>query len=64
VTALTKYAFDVLGLVRVYAEVFEWNTASMRVLEKAGFLREGVLKKSAYKDRRIIDQVLYAKVRD
>jgi len=64
VTAVTKYAFDPLGMVRVFAEVFEWNAASMRVLEKAGFEKEGVLRKSAYKDRKIVDQVLYAKVRE
>jgi ribosomal-protein-alanine N-acetyltransferase len=62
--AMTTYAFDTLGMARVYAEVFEWNSASMRVLEKAGFVKEGILRKSAYKDRQIIDQVLYAKVRE
>jgi RimJ/RimL family protein N-acetyltransferase len=36
----------------------------MRVLEKAGFVKEGVLRKSAIKDRQFVDQVVYAKVRD
>jgi RimJ/RimL family protein N-acetyltransferase len=64
VKAVTQYAFDSLGMARVHAEVFEWNLASMRVLEKAGFVREGVLKRSAIKDKRIIDQVVYARVRE
>jgi RimJ/RimL family protein N-acetyltransferase len=64
VEAVTRYAFEQLGMVRVHAEVFEWNAASMRVLEKAGFTREGVLRQSAIKDRKIIDQMMYAKVRD
>ena len=64
VIAMTRYAFETLGMARVYAEVFEWNPASMRVLEKAGYVKEGVLRKSAYKNRQIIDQVLYAKVRE
>jgi RimJ/RimL family protein N-acetyltransferase len=64
VIAVTQYAFETLGMARVDAEVFEWNPASMRVLEKAGFVREGVLRKSAYKNRQIIDQILYAKVRE
>lgn len=64
VGAVTGYAFNTLGMVRLYAEVFAWNEASMRVLEKAGFVKEGVLRKSAYKDRQIIDQVLFAKVRE
>jgi RimJ/RimL family protein N-acetyltransferase len=53
-----------MGMVRVHAEVFAWNTASMRVLEKAGFIKEGVLAKSAIKDRKIIDQIVYGRVRD
>lgn len=63
VGAVTEYAFDALDISRVYAEVFEWNMASMRVLEKAGFVREGVLRSAAIKDGKLIDQVVYAKVR-
>jgi RimJ/RimL family protein N-acetyltransferase len=64
VQAVTRYAFDALGMIRVYAHVFEWNTASMRVLEKAGFEREGVMRHAAMKDRQLIDQVMFAKVRE
>jgi RimJ/RimL family protein N-acetyltransferase len=63
VKAVTQYAFDTLEMERVHAEVFEWNAASMRVLEKAGFVKEGVLAKSAIKDRKVIDQILFARVR-
>lgn len=35
----------------------------MRLLEKAGFVREGVLKSSVLKDGQLIDSVMYAKVR-
>jgi len=42
--------------------VFEWNPASMRILEKAGLQREGTLKKSATKDGLLIDSVMYAYV--
>ena len=58
--AVTAFAFEAHGLVRLFAGVFAWNTASMRVLEKAGYVREGVLTQSAIKDGKIIDQVLYA----
>ena len=61
---LTEYAFSELGLVRLYATVMEWNPASARALEKAGYQYEGLLRKSAIKDGRIIDQWLYAKVRE
>ena len=61
---LTEYAFTELGLVRLYATVLEWNPASARVLEKAGYEYEGLLRKSAIKDGQIMDQWLYAKVRE
>ena len=64
VRAMTDFAFATFDLCRVYAEVFEWNPASMRVLEKAGYSCEGRLRKSVTKDGQTIDQVLYAIVRD
>ncbi|MDH4036442.1 MAG: GNAT family N-acetyltransferase [Candidatus Krumholzibacteria bacterium] len=64
VVAVTRYAFEEMGMIRLYAEVFEWNVASMRVLEKAGFTREGTMRRSAVKNRQVIDQVLFAKLRE
>jgi len=61
--AVTAFAFRAYGLERIYAAVFEWNPASMRVLEKSGYVREGVLRRSVIKDGKIIDQVLYAVTR-
>ena len=55
VKALSRYGFSELGLVRIYAAVFEWNPASMRVLEKAGFVQEGRLRRSVIKDGKVID---------
>jgi RimJ/RimL family protein N-acetyltransferase len=63
VVAITDYAFETLGMVRLYADVFVWNPSSIRVLEKAGFTKEGVLRRSAMKDRQLVDQVLYARVK-
>ncbi len=62
VQAASDYAISHYGLVRLEAPVFKWNPASMRVLEKCGFVREGVLRRSVFKDGEIIDSVLYAKV--
>jgi RimJ/RimL family protein N-acetyltransferase len=47
----------------VYAGVFEWNPASMRVLEKAGYEFECRMRKSVVKDGEIIDELIYAIVR-
>jgi [ribosomal protein S5]-alanine N-acetyltransferase len=64
VKATTDWAFGHFGLCRLHAGVFEWNLASARVLEKAGFLLEGRLRRSVTKDGRTIDQLLYAIVRE
>jgi RimJ/RimL family protein N-acetyltransferase len=59
---VTTWAFRELGLHRISAEPYATNTASHRVLEKAGFIREGVLHASAFKDGKILDQFLYSKI--
>lgn len=63
IRATSEYVLSRFGLVRLDALVFAWNPASMQVLEKAGFKREGTLVKSVFKDDQVIDQVLYALVR-
>jgi RimJ/RimL family protein N-acetyltransferase len=63
VQAASDWAFDEYKVIRIFATVFDHNTASMRVLEKSGFVREGVLRRSAIKNGVILDQVMYAKTR-
>jgi RimJ/RimL family protein N-acetyltransferase len=60
--AVTAHIMPRLDLVRLEARVFAWNPASMRVLEKCGYEREGLLRRSVFKDGEIIDAVLYARV--
>jgi ribosomal-protein-alanine N-acetyltransferase len=62
-TAVTDYAFATLELRRLQALAFEWNPASARVLEKAGYTLEGRLRKSIMKDGRVGDALLYARLR-
>jgi ribosomal-protein-alanine N-acetyltransferase len=62
--ALVPEIMSRFGLIRLEARVFAWNPASMRVLEKAGFKREGVMRRAAFKDGVLIDQVLYAYVEE
>ncbi len=64
VRATTRYAFDVLGLVRVFAIPFVPTTRSVRVLEKAGYVLEGVMRHSAVKEGVLLDQLLYAAYSD
>lgn len=60
VRAVAPYAMRRFGLVRLEAAVFESNVASMRILEKCGFFREGVLRASVFKNGQISNSVLYA----
>ena len=62
VRLVTAYAFAERGLLRVFALPFTRNAASVRVLEKAGYIREGHLHGSAVKDGELLDQYLYAKL--
>jgi RimJ/RimL family protein N-acetyltransferase len=57
---LTRHALGPLRYRRLFATVFEGNAASRRVLEKAGYRLEGVLRRSAVKHDRVFDQYLYA----
>lgn len=60
VQMMTTLGFEQLQLVRIYAGIFEFNHASMRVLEKNGYQCEGILKKALVKRGSIWDEHLYA----
>jgi [ribosomal protein S5]-alanine N-acetyltransferase len=59
--AVADHAFAAHGLLRLFAVPFADNPASARVLEKAGFVREGTMRRSAVKAGRVLDQWLYAR---
>ncbi len=59
-TAVTAEVFKRFELTRLYAVPFADHPASIRVLEKAGYVREGHLRQSAIKDGVIRDQLLFA----
>ena len=59
-----RYIFEHTDIIRIFAEPFANNAASCRVLEKAGFQLEGVLRGSAVKNGRILDMKLYALVKE
>jgi len=58
--AVTREAFARFEITRLYAVPFADHAASVRVLEKAGYVVEGRLRQSAIKDGKIRDQLLYA----
>jgi RimJ/RimL family protein N-acetyltransferase len=60
----TTKAFERYDLLRIYAGVFDGNPASCRVLEKAGYMLEGRLRRAVVKDGQVLDQLLFARVRE
>lgn len=60
VAETVKHCFAEFDIHRIYANVFESNVASMRVLEKCGFTKEAVLQESIYKNGRYQNEHIYA----
>lgn len=63
VMQMCEYVFANSDIVRIFAEPFAYNTASCRVLEKAGFQYEGTLRSNAVKNGKISDMKMYSIIR-
>lgn len=64
VSQACDYVFSNTDIIRIFAEPFSYNTASCRVLEKAGFAFEGLLRSNAVKNGRIIDMKMYSLIKE
>lgn len=63
VRALADYVFENTELTRLFATPYGHNTASMRVLEKAGFTKVGIMRNAEIKDGKTIDKHYYELVK-
>jgi ribosomal-protein-alanine N-acetyltransferase len=61
---VTEHVFDAMNLLRLFALPFADNAGSIRVLEKAGYQREAVLRSSSVKYGQPRDQLLYARINE
>lgn len=61
--ALLGWAFDTLDLNRVQAEADTRNTGSVRVLEKLGFQREGLLREDCVVNGEVSDSFVFGLLR-
>lgn len=59
VKEMIQIGFKELKLRRIFASAYDYNTASMRVLEKNGFEKEGVAKAAVLKNGKVFDEVKY-----
>ncbi|MGH1387787.1 GNAT family N-acetyltransferase [Kordia sp.] len=64
IALITDYGFNTLDLNRIYAGVFEYNIASMKVLEKNGFKKEGIFKNAILKNEKFYDEHRFYKLND
>jgi len=60
VRLMTSYGLQSLDFVRIHTGVFEYNIGSMRVLEKNGYTKDGIFKKSIFKNDQIWDEHRYS----
>lgn len=63
INIVLDYYLHEFDVVRVYAEVFEGNESSMRVLRKLGFNSEVVFEKAIYKNGELFDSHIFSKVK-
>jgi RimJ/RimL family protein N-acetyltransferase len=59
----TDYAFKKYNLKRLVGVCRTFNKASARVLEKAGYKLEGIMRKNKFKDGKYLDDMVWAKVK-
>jgi ribosomal-protein-alanine N-acetyltransferase len=59
VAAILTYGFNEMKLYRIEAMVADYNTASVRILEKFGFVHEGRLREHYNVNGKMEDSVLY-----
>lgn len=57
---MLKFGFCSYGLNRVVAKVMKENIGSIKVLHKLGFVNEGILRESLYKNGQYNDLVLFS----
>ena len=64
VKQVCEYVFGQTDIIRIFAEPFAYNTVSCRVLEKAGFHFEGLLRKNAVKNGKVLDMKMYSLLKE
>lgn len=64
VKKLCKEVFDKYDIERIFVEPYEPNVGSRKVLEKAGFIYEGTMRKGVYKNGQILSYCMYSMLRE
>ncbi len=64
VRRISKEAFEKFDIMRIFAEPYADNAGSRKVLEKAGFGLEGVMRNGVYKNGQVRDYCMYALLKE
>ena len=62
--AIIAFCFNELGMNRIGVEIYEFNTRSIRLVERNGFRQEGTRRQFIFKDGVFKDERLYSLLRD
>jgi len=62
--AMFRYAFDELRLNCIYAQILEDNEASLKMCDRMGFKREGILRQRVYKQGKYLNAVSLSLLKD
>lgn len=57
---ICREAYDKFDIVRIFAEPFEHNKGSRKVLEKAGFTCEGIMRDGVFKNGKVYSYCMYS----
>ncbi|MBI2257840.1 MAG: GNAT family N-acetyltransferase [Flavobacteriia bacterium] len=57
---MLDYVFEILPIDRVFARPFPHNTASIKALEKNGFVLEATIKEGLVKNNKKMDELIYS----
>ncbi|NRA72982.1 MAG: GNAT family N-acetyltransferase [Gammaproteobacteria bacterium] len=63
VQEFTELLFKTTNIVRLFVSVVSINTGSIRILDKNGYVLEGILKQSSCKNERYYDEHLFSKIK-
>lgn len=61
---MLQYAFFDRGLERIWARVLEDNLGALKMLEKSGYQKEGLLRKSIFKEGNLSNEFLLSVLKD
>jgi RimJ/RimL family protein N-acetyltransferase len=62
--AILRFAFATMNLRRIYLKVYAYNTRAIRSYEKAGFVREAMLRDDVYSEGSYHDTIVMGMLRE